>query len=117
MSCCTTGIQRDREVLAVLNQKVVVEPVLEVGGLALEGLGKRGGITPDQTGQAGAAHLGIVLPGRNAPDLSPSPEALVLALVKLLEELRDAVGGLHLVSPVSACAFCPYRDPPETASG
>jgi hypothetical protein len=53
------GIQGDGEVLAVLDPEVAVAPPLEVGGLALEGVGE-GGVAPDQAGQAGAAQLGVI---------------------------------------------------------
>ena len=53
------GVERDGEVLAVLDPEVPVEAALEVGGLLLEPVGE-GRVLPDLPGQPGAAHLGVV---------------------------------------------------------
>ena len=53
------GVEREREVLALLDPEVAVEAALEVGRLPLEPLGERR-VLPDLAGQPGAAHLGVV---------------------------------------------------------
>ena len=53
------GVEREREVLAVLDPEVAVEPPLEVGRLLLELVGERR-VLPDGPGQASAAHLRVV---------------------------------------------------------
>ena len=54
-----SGVQREREVLAVRDPEVAVEPPLEVGRLLLQPVGERR-VVPDLARQPGAAHLGVV---------------------------------------------------------
>ncbi len=53
------GVERDREVLAVLDPEIPVEPTLEIGRFLLKPLGECQ-VVPDGAGQAGSAHLGVV---------------------------------------------------------
>ena len=53
------GVEREREVLAVLDPEVAVEAALEVGRLALEPVGERR-VLPDLAGEARAADLRVV---------------------------------------------------------
>ena len=52
-------VQREREVLAVLDPEVAVEAALEVGGILLERVGELR-VLPDLAREAGAAHLRVV---------------------------------------------------------
>ena len=58
-TCAAVGVEREREVLAVLDPEVAVEAPLEVGGLALEPVGERR-VLPDRPGEPRAADLGVV---------------------------------------------------------
>ena len=52
-------VEREREVLAIVDPEVAVEAALEVGGLLLQPVGERR-VLPDLAGQPCAAHLGVV---------------------------------------------------------
>ncbi len=53
------GVDRDSEVLTVLDPEITVEPAFQVGGFLLEPV-RKGRILPDQPCQPGASHLGVI---------------------------------------------------------
>ena len=58
-TCLPVGVEREGEVLAVLDPEVAVEAALEVGGLLLQPVGEAR-VLPDEPRQPGAAHLRVV---------------------------------------------------------
>ena len=58
-TCRAVGVECEREVLAVGDPVVVVEPALEVRGAAFEVVGERL-VVPDEARQSGRTHARVV---------------------------------------------------------